>query len=283
MTTTPRRPELRAPAGACDTHIHFYDAAASVAPGAPMPGSRTVAQYREVQRRLGLERVIVVQPNAYTDDNSLTLAAIAELGAGARGVGVVRPGVTDAELDRLTRGGIRGLRIMTLNGGTLGLDVMDALMARVHAFGWHANVQLDGRALPVHAAQLARLPGRFVIDHTGKFLEPVSVDDPAFASLRRLVDTGRCWVKVSGPYETSRTGAPRYEDVGRLATALIAHAPERILWASNWPHPSAAAPLPDDADLLDLLLAWAPSEATRARILRDNPAELYGFAAPSAP
>jgi D-galactarolactone isomerase len=273
----PRQPKLATPAGACDTHIHFYDAAAPVAPGAPMPGSRTVAEYRAVQRRLGLERVIVVQPNAYADDNRLTLSTIAELGAGARGVGVVRPGVSDAEVERLTAGGIRGLRIMTLNGGTLGFDVMDALMARVHAFGWHANIQLDGRELPRYEAQIARLPGRFVIDHTGKFLEPVSVEDPAFASLLRLVDTGRCWVKVSGPYETSRTGPPRYEDVGRLAKALIARAPERILWASNWPHPTAGAAMPDEADLLDLLLEWAPDEATRARILRDNPAELYGF------
>jgi D-galactarolactone isomerase len=273
----PRPPKLATPAGACDTHIHFYDAAAPVAPGAPMPGSRTVAEYRAVQRRLGLERVIVVQPNAYADDNRLTLAAIAELGAGARGVGVVRPGVSDAELERLTAGGIRGLRIMTLNGGTLGFDVMDALMARVHAFGWHANLQLDGRDLPRHIAQIERLPGRFVIDHTGKFLEPVAVDDPAFAALLRLVDTGRCWVKVSGPYETSRTGPPRYEDVGRLARALIARAPERILWASNWPHPSAVGSPPDEADLLDLLVEWAPSDAVRARILRDNPAELYGF------
>jgi D-galactarolactone isomerase len=274
---TARSPKLATPAGATDTHIHFYDPALPVAPGAPMPGARTVAQYREVQRRLGLERVVVVQPNAYADDNRLTLAAIAELGAGARGVGVVRPGVADAELERLTRGGIRGLRIMTLNGGTLGFDVMDALVARVHEHGWHANVQLDGRELPRHEAQLRRLPGRLVIDHTGKFLEPVAVDDPAFAALLRLVDTGRCWVKVSGPYETSRTGPPRYEDVGRLAKALIAHAPDRIIWASNWPHPSAGDALPDEADLLDLLLEWAPDEATRAKILRDNPAALYGY------
>jgi D-galactarolactone isomerase len=275
MTSKP--PKLVVPPGACDTHIHFYDAAAPVAPGAPMPGDRTVAEYRRVQERLGLERVIVVQPNAYADDNHLVLDSIRALGAGARGVGVVKPGVTDAELERLTEGGIRGLRIMTLNGGTLGLDVMDTLVARVHAFGWHANVQLDGRELPKHEAQIARLPGRFVIDHTGKFLEPVAPEHEAFRALLRLVDTGRCWVKVSGPYETSKTGAPRYEDVGRLARALIAHAPERILWASNWPHPSAQGAPPDEADLLDLLLDWAPEERTRARVLVDNPAELYGF------
>jgi D-galactarolactone isomerase len=277
---TLRPPTVVAPPGACDTHIHFYDEAAPHAPGTPMPGQFTVEDYLvAVQRRLGLSRVIVVQPNAYTDDNTLVLSSIARLGAGARGVGVVKPGVTDAELSRLTAGGIRALRIMTLNGGTLGFDVMDALMARVHEHGWHANVQLDGRDLPRHVEQLERLPGRFVIDHTGKFLEPVSVEHESFRALLRLVDTGRCWVKLSGPYETSKEGPPRYDDVGRLARALVRHAPERLLWASNWPHPSARKPQPpDDADLLDLLLDWAPDARTRTRILADNPAELFGFA-----
>ncbi|HEY2730341.1 MAG TPA: amidohydrolase family protein [Polyangia bacterium] len=276
--TPPRRAVLVAPPGACDTHVHFYDVAAPRAPGTPMPGTFTVDDYRAVQRRLGLARVVVVQPNAYADDNTHALAAIAQIGAGARGVAVVRPGVADAELGRLTAGGIRGLRIMTLNGGTLGLDVMDELAARVHAFGWHANVQLDGRELPRHEDQLARLPGRFVIDHIGKFLEPVAPDHESFRALLRLVDTGRCWVKLSAPYETSRQGPPRYEDVSQLARALVRHAPERLLWASNWPHPSAAGPVPpDDADLLDLLLDWAPDAGTRARILADNATELYGF------
>jgi len=170
------------------------------------------------------------------------------------------------------------LRIMTLHGGTLGFDLMDSLMARVHPFGWHANLQLDGRELPKFEAQIRRLPARFVIDHTGKFLEPVTPEHESFKSLLRLVDTGRCWVKLSAPYETSKTGAPKYEDVGRLAKALVKHAPERMLWASNWPHPSAREPRPpEDADLLELLLDWAPDAAVRRKILADNPAELYGF------
>jgi D-galactarolactone isomerase len=223
--------------------------------------------------------VIVVQPNAYADENTVTLDSIKKLGlAGARGVAVVKRGVTDAELERLTKGGMCALRIMTLHGGTLGFDVMDELMARVHPFGWHANIQLDGRELPAREAQIKRLPGRFVIDHTGKFLEPVGTDHAAFRSLLNLVDTGRCWVKLSAPYETSKTGAPKYEDVSRMARALVKHAPQRMLWASNWPHPSARKPQPpDDADLLDLLLDWAPDDGARRKMLADNPAELYGF------
>jgi D-galactarolactone isomerase len=269
--------KIRVPKGACDTHMHFYDQAVPGAPGTFLPGHFPVEDYRAMQKRLGLERVIVVQPNAYRDDNTVTLNSIKALGKGAKGVAVVKPDVGDAELERLTKAGICAVRIMTLHGGTLGFDVMDAVMARVHPFGWHANIQLDGRELPRHEAQIKRLPGKFVIDHTGKFLEPVSTDSPAFLSLLSLVDTGRCWVKLSAPYETSKTGAPKYADVGRLAKALVNKAPERMLWASNWPHPSARANPPRDEDLLDLLLEWAPVENTRKKILVDNPAELYQF------
>jgi D-galactarolactone isomerase len=258
--------------------MHFYDQNIPGAPGTFLPGHFSVEDYRALQKRLGLERVIVVQPNAYTDDNRVTLNAIRALGAGAKGVAVVRPGVAEAELDRLTKSGICAVRIMTLHGATLGFDVMDEVMARVHPFGWHANIQLDGRELPKHEAQIKKLPGRFVIDHTGKFLEPVETSSDSFKSLLRLVDTGRCWVKLSAPYETSKTGAPKYEDVGRLAKALVKHAPERMLWASNWPHPSARKPQPpDDVELFDLLLDWAPDEAVRRKILSDNPAGLYRF------
>ena len=243
-----------------------------------MPGVFTVEDYRAaVQKRLGLERVIVVQANAYRDDNTVVLDAIRKLGRSAKGVAVVKPDVADAELERLTRGGIRAVRIMTLHGGTLGFDVMDAVAARVHPFGWHVNLQLDGRELPRHEAQIGRLPGKFVIDHVGKFLEPVAVDSAPFRSLLDLLDTGRCWVKLAAPYETSKTGAPKYEDVSRLARALVKHAPERMLWASNWPHPSARQNVPRDEDLLALLADWAPDSGSRKRILVDNPAELYGF------
>lgn len=270
--------KIKVPRGACDTHMHFYDEKVPGAPGTFLPGHFPVEDYRALQKRLGLERVVVVQPNAYRDDNTVTLNSMKSLGRNAKGVAVVMPNVADAELERLTQAGICAVRIMTLHGGTLGLDVMDQVMARVHPFGWHANIQLDGRELPKHEAQIKRLPGKFVIDHTGKFLEPVKTDSAPFRSLLNLLDSGRCWVKLSAPYETSKTGAPKYQDVGELAKALVKKAPERMLWASNWPHPSAPKEKrPADEDLLDLLLDWAPVEETRRKILVDNPAELYGF------
>ncbi len=263
--------------GATDTHIHFYDRAVPPAPGTLMPGHFDAAMYRALQRRLGLERVVVVQPNAYRDDNRVTLDGVKQLGASARAVAVVAEHVSDEELERLTGAGVVGQRFFNLPGGSVQFDRMDAIMARVHPFGWHANLQLDGRELPRYEAQIRRLPGKFVIDHTGKFLEPVSPQDEAFLVLKRLLDTGRCWVKLSAPYETSKTGAPNYEDVSRLARALVKHAPERMLWATNWPHPTVPPGALDDLALLGLLEDWAPREADRRRILVDNPAQLYGF------
>ena len=129
---------------------------------------------------------------------------------------------------------------------------------------------------PASRARLARLPVPLVIDHNGKFLTPPSTSAPEFRSLRALLDRGRCWVKLSAPYETSRNGPPDYADVGVLATALAYGHPERCLWASNWPHPNRVPP-PSEADLLDLLRTWAPDAATFHRILVDNPQQLYGF------
>jgi D-galactarolactone isomerase len=269
-------PKLIAPPGACDTHMHFYDRDVPAVEGAkPIPGHSTVQMYREVQKALGLQRVVVVQPNSYQADNRVTLAGMKEIGRNAKGVAVVRPGVTDAELDRLTKAGIIAQRFFALPGGAMGLDQMDEMMARVHPFGWHANIQLNGRDLPKHEAQLKRLPGQFVIDHIGKFIDPVPPEHEAFKRLLRLLDTGRCWVKLSAPYESSKAGPPGYDDVAPLAKALVKHAPERMLWASNWPHPYRTAP--PNAAMLDLLLDWAPDEATRRKILVDNPANLYGF------
>jgi D-galactarolactone isomerase len=274
-------PRLQAPPGATDTHMHFYDTAErySVAPTtAFLPPPARVADYRAVQARLGLERVVVVQPSAYGTDNRCTMDAVAALGEAARAVVVVDPSVADPELERLTEAGARGIRFHMLQGGVLPWDVLEDMAARVHPFGWHVQLQLNGRELPERAPILKRLPGDLVIDHVGRFMTPVPLDHGAFKCLLDLVEAGRTWVKLCAPYESSRAGPPAYEDVTALAMALVRAAPERMLWASNWPHPGHADPaVRDEARLLDLLLEWAPEDSTRRRILVDNPAGLYGF------
>ena len=268
---------LKVPPGACDCHMHVYDVRYPADPRwtVPLPIAPAV-EYQRVQSELGLTRAVVVQPNAYGFDNGCTTDAIRDLGPQARGVATVSPDVTEAELRRLHEAGIRGARCYLLPSPFLTWDDVPAIAARVAPLNWHLQVQLDGRELPRYEALLLGLPTAVVIDHNGKFLQPVPPDHPAFLSLLRLLDSGRCWVKLSAPYETSQNGAPRYADVSVLARALAAHNPERCVWASNWPHPGRNPP-PDNVDILDLLLDWVPGEATRERILVENPAQLYGF------
>jgi len=273
-------PKFKAPPGTCDCHMHFYGPKDRYpeAPTSPFPApDAPVAAYRKVMARLGVDRVVVVQPSAYGKDNSCTLDAMRELGDCARGVAVVDSSVSDDELDSMTRAGVRGIRFHMLKGGVLPWEILEIMAARVHEFGWHVQLQMDGRLLPDREDMLRRLPGTLVIDHTGKFLEPVAPDHPGYRCLLDLVDSGRVWVKLSAPYETSKAGAPYFDDVGVLAKGLIAAAPERMVWASNWPHPSAQDNLPDDAGLLDVLPYWAGDDGLARRILVDNPVQLYGF------
>jgi len=257
--------------------MHVYEDRFPLVPQATFkPPHAPLADYLEVRRVLGLSRAVIVQPNGYGFDNTCTLEALAALGDVARGIATVPPDVPDVELDRLTRAGVRGARFHLLPGGMLGWEALEPMAARIAGFGWHIQLQLDGRELLRYAAALARLPVPLVVDHNGKFLEPVPIDHPGFKALLGLIADGNTWVKLSAPYETSKEGPPHYSDVGALAKALAHAYPERCVWASNWPHPGRSPP-PDSADMLDLLLEWSEDDATRRRILVDNPAALYGF------
>jgi D-galactarolactone isomerase len=265
-------------AGACDCHMHIYDPRFEVKrKGKAASRPATVAEYRRVQQRLGLERVVVVQSSAYLDDNSCTLDAMAQLGDNARGVAVVKPEVDDAELERLTRAGIRGLRYVMFGDPTLSWETMAPMASRVGAFGWNINLQLNGEALAERESLLAGVACDLVVDHIGRFTAPVDAKTPGVRALHRLLDSGRCWVKLSAPYHGSKSGAPHYEDIGALAIELVKRWPERMLFATNWPHPSVDGPAPDDLALMRLLWEWAPDANVRNRILVENPAQLYQF------
>lgn len=270
-------PQLAAPPGSCDTHMHFYNDTFPTAATALMtPPNAWVDDYRGVQTRLNLDRVVIVQPTTYGTDNRCQLEAMESFGTNARAVVVPGPNLSDQELQELTERGVCGVRFHMLPGGALAWDVLEEVADRVNDFGWHVQLQMNGRDLPERETLLSKLPCDLVVDHVGRFMGPVSVDDPAFKVLLGLLDAGRCWIKLSAPYESSEIGPPGWEDVAAEARALVKRAPERMLWASNWPHPGQKNP-PDEADLLDLLLEWVGDAATRTRILRDNPAELYNF------
>lgn len=277
ITPAAQGPRLKAPPGACDTHMHFYNADYPTAPSALItPDDAWIDDYKAVQQHLGLERVVVVQPTTYGKDNSCQIEAMAAYGERARAVFVVDDQTPYNELERLTKLGGTGARFHMLPGGAVPWDILERVATQVHEFGWHIQLQLNGRELPEREAMLKRLPGQIVIDHVGRFTPPVDPGHEAFKVLLRLLEGGNCWVKLSAPYESFANEALDYGKIALEARALVAAAPGRMLWASNWPHPGKDW-LPNDAEHLDLLLDWVDDVTVRDRILVSNPAELYGF------
>jgi D-galactarolactone isomerase len=265
------------------TDMHVYEDAYPLAATATFkPPHAPAAAYQAVQRELNLARTVVIQPTGYGFDNRCTLAATAALGPEARAVVVVPPEVQLAELESLNRLGARGVRYMMLPGGVLPWSALEPTAAAIATLGWHIDLQLDGRELPQHEAMLARLPCRLVIDHVARFMGPVELDSEPIRALCRLLDTGRCWIKISAPYESSRSGAPGYDDIASIARLVAGRYPERCLWASNWPHPNQH-PAPSTAAMLDWGLDVCTDAKAQRRMLVDNPAELYGFAPVAAP
>lgn len=263
--------------GACDCHIHVFEDRHPLAPTATFkPPHAPAAAYREVQRSLGLQRVIVVQPTGYGFDNTCTLEAIKQLGSGARGIAVIHHDIEEAELLRLHEAGIRGVRFMMLPGGVLPWSALESTARRIAPFGWNINLQLDGHALATHEAMLAALPCQLVIDHLGKFLSPVTEDSAGFRALCRLLENGNSWVKLSAPYESSKSGPPDYDDVRWIPERLATQFAERCLWASNWPHPNVK-PTPRVEDMLGWFFSCVRDELTREKILVGNPQALYAM------
>ncbi len=268
----------RAPAGACDSHVHVIGPTDRypLHPGRGYtPAQASLADYETVRRALGLDRVVIVQPSVYGTDNRCTLDTVAQIGPQrCRGVVVVDEAATDAELARMNDVGIRGVRCNMVGGGA-SIELLETLAHRIAPLGWHVELYASAEALVAFAPRLARLPVDVVVDHMGAIPTAWGLAHPAVAALRGLLESGRGWVKLCG-YRSSSGGHP-FDDVAPLAGLLVATAPQRCVWGTDWPHPVFDGPLPDAADLFQALQRWVPSRAHQRAILVDNPALLYGF------
>lgn len=270
--------------GVTDCHMHFYDDRYPTAPGSVLfPPEATPTMYQALKDRLGLDRTVVVQPTTYGLDNQCQLDAMAGLADhgghdSVRGVLVVDTATPRNELERLHRLGVRGARFHMLPGGAVDWEQLEPVAEAIAEFGWHVQLQLNGRELPEHLPRLLALPTDVVVDHVGRFMPPVGIDDPAFAALLTLIET-KGWVKISAPYESSTSGPREYADVAPLAAELIKRVGDKALWASNWPHPGQLDP-PTATDLADLFQRWIPEADVARRILVENPARLYDFPPP---
>ena len=273
-------PCITVPPKATDCHHHIYDARYPAEANASLrPADALVADYRALQRRIGTSRNVIVQPSTYGVDNRLLAESLAAFGLeNARGVAVVNTGVTDAELKVLHKAGVRAIRFNLAQPGTTTLDMVRPLAERIAPMGWHIQLNAPANTLLQARALWGDLPVQVVFDHLGRVPQPGALNHPGFAMVRELVQQGKAWVKLSGFYNESMVCAPTYADSVQLARVYAREGPDRVVWGSDWPHPTEHDKgWPDDANLLDLICEVVANEAARNRILVDNPARLYQF------
>ena len=274
----PSQPREKAPALTCDSHFHIfgpYDRFPLSAGRTYDPPPALVPDYLAMAEMLGIQRMVVVQASVSGTDNGVTLDAVRQFGAEhARAVVVIDDSFDAPALRRMHDQGARGVRFNMVSGNGTPEDQLETLARRVAPLGWHIQIYAEGEKLEGVAPVLARLPVEVVIDHCGGVKAGLGLDHPQFQALLRLLDTRRAWLKTSS-YRASSIGRP-WNDVAANVQALVARAPERCVWGTDWPH-QQIEPMPDTTGFLDQFMAWVPDPALRHRILVDNPARLYGF------
>ena len=273
-------PTFPLPTGAWDTHVHIFGPAARYPhvdkPHYTLPDG-TLALYRSLMPRLGIERFVIVQPSFYGSDNSCLIDTLAEVGDRARGVVMIEPDITDAELQGFHRRGVRAVRLDLFKRAREPVaavkNYIKQMAARVDPLGWHLQFYAPGYVVRDLIHFFRSLQIDFVIDHMGYMLEEDGLRSEDFSALLDLLAGGRCFLKLSGAYRIAKLRG--YEYVEPVAKAIVERAPDRALWGSDWPHISYSDR--DTGELLNLLACWAPSESSRQKILVENPSRLFGF------
>ncbi|MBZ5739530.1 amidohydrolase family protein [Nocardioides mangrovi] len=278
---SPRRPHLVLPPGSTDSHCHVFGPH-EVFPYSPdrtfTPVDAPRQQVAELQTFLGLERAVIVQSSCHGTDHSALLDALRADPERRRGVAILGPEVTAAELEELDRSGVCGARLhfMPHLGDDPLPDEQQSVLAAVADLGWHAEIHVQGSGIVDQESMISAVPGPVVIDHMARVDLTEGLDGQPVRSLTNLLERGNVWVKVSGIDRLSRTGPP-YADAVALAALLVARFPERVVWGTDYPHTNIEGDAPDDGLLVDLLARIAPTDAALERLMVTNPAELFGF------
>lgn len=279
----PREPAIMIPAGACDTHAHVFGPAARYPyqdERSYTPPDAPLSSMRKMHEIFGINRAVIVQASVHGTDNRAVIDAVATDPVNLRGVCAVGEDVSEAELTRLHEAGIRGLRVNIVDRGGMPFSSLGAVThmgERVADMGWHIEFLVHVHESPELIQLVRTLAVPAVVGHVGYTKTEAGIDHPGYQEFLALLGDGNLWVKLTGPYRISARERPPYDDVTPFARAVVDAAPDRVVWGSDWPHVLMVRTMPNDADLIDCLADWVPDAGTRARILVDNPAKLFGF------
>jgi len=280
---SPRKPKLKLPVGSCDSHAHICGPIAEYAYSSERiytPPDCLLPDYNRMLSTLGVSKAVLVQPSIYGTDNTVMLKAMAEATMPIRGVAVVDGSISDDDLKKMHQTGVRGVRFNLVDvadpSGSIPLDDVKSMAERIKPMGWHVEFLVHTDDYPDFDKMFADFPTDIVVGHLGYMRPGQDTSIPGFQALLRLMQAGKCWTKLTGPYRISIGDVP-YDDTIPFAHALIEAAPDQVIWGTDWPHVMVKKPMPNDGDLCDLLAKWIPDENNLKRVLVNNPARLYDF------
>lgn len=267
------------PHGAVDTHFHLFGPA-SFYPYAKTrgytPDDASLDTYLAMASALGISHAVIVQPSPYGTDNRRLLDGLKASPIPMRGVVAVDAGVTDLELVTLHETGVRAIRINVVFDAGAAIETAIKLAPRLREMGWHIQFLVDVSTWHDMADTLHRLGVPVVFDHLGHMAAAKGTQDVGFQMLLSLLREGNAWVKASGLYRISGQGAP-HQDLRPFLDAVISAQPDRVIWATDWPHSAIRGPVPDVAMLATALMDWLGDEDLRSKAFVQNALELYGF------
>lgn len=277
----PRKPRIALPPLACDSHFHVFGPHSTFPYAPDRPFTPTDAPKEDLFRLhefLGFQRGVFVHSTCHGSDHAVLVDMLAAGKGRYRGVALIRPTTPPAEVDRLDDAGVRGVRLHFFAshlGPPMSRDDMRKVIELVSPYGWHIAMHMGGHGIRENYEFITSIDAAVVIDHIGRIDVGEGLRGQTFTVLRRLLDRGNIWVKLSGTDRISKQAYP-YADAVPFARDLATHAPERVVWGTDWPHPNHNA-VPNDGDLVDLIAEIAPDARTRRLMLVDNPAKLFGF------
>jgi 2-pyrone-4,6-dicarboxylate lactonase len=274
------KPSFTPPPLTCDAHCHIFGPA-SVFPYAPdrryTPEDAPKEDLAALHHDLGIDRAVIVQASCHGSDNRAMLDAIAWRPDRYRGVAIVDGSESDADLEALDKGGVRGVRFNFVKhlGGVPDLALLKRTLDRIAKLNWHIVLHFDAPGVLEFNDLVRSFKIPFVIDHMGRVPAKDGLDQPPFKALLELQKLDNCWVKVCGADRVSSAGPP-FTDSVPFANALVENSPNRVLWGTDFPHPNAKH-VPDNAGLVELLPLITTDVVLRRKLLVDNPVALYGF------
>lgn len=272
------------PPGACDCHLHIFGDLAHYPMRHPKPLYQiephwTMDAVNTLHKDLGFERYMAVQPTSYAKDHSFLKDQLAREPAGkALGVAIVDDTIDDAELARLHDAGVRGARFnfQSRFGLVPSFEEFHRTVERIRPLGWFIKVFFM-EELPQIEAEIRKANITTIVDHLGPKQDfSAGVKQADFQLLLDLIRSQGWWILLSNGHRRSQQGAP-FDDIAAYGQALYEAAPQRSLWATDWPHVTETRAI-DEKDNLALLWRFLPDENAWRDVLSANPARLFGIA-----